>query len=205
MDCLLRIVEESSAPEIEIDEERLREFLKHVKVWDFVKMSQDEYQSLSAAERFSILKDYYSKMCQKYGSGKWSILFFFYALILFVHEFCLDFFLCSYFFYLVSSPRIDFGIESAASFVIKKANVITLTKETGDISNKTVLRVFPHETSGEKVGRKNGYFGDIRLDYNMEKANFPEKLLIYINQSYLIVQKLKKKKCIIVTTTYWVK
>ena len=84
---LLKIVEEPSAPEIKIDEERLREFLDCVKLWDFVKMNQHEYQSLHAAERFSILKDYCFKMCQKYGSGKWSILFFYSDFILFVYFF----------------------------------------------------------------------------------------------------------------------
>ena len=74
MDGLLSIVEEPSAPEIEIDENRLREFLSRVKIWDFIKISQNEYQALSAAESFSLLKDYQIKMSQKYGSGKHSIL-----------------------------------------------------------------------------------------------------------------------------------
>ena len=33
-------------------------------------------------------------------------------------------------------PSVDFGIDSAASSVIKKANVITLTRETASSSGK---------------------------------------------------------------------
>ena len=60
---------------------------------------------------------------------------------------------------------VDFGIESAASPVIKKANVITPTKETVGNSDKNMVtrlvaenssegELFPHETSGEKVWKK---------------------------------------------------
>ena len=63
MDRFLSIVEEQ--PSVEIDEGRLRQFLSRVKVWDFVKILQLEYQSLPATARFSILKKIYNK----YGSG----------------------------------------------------------------------------------------------------------------------------------------
>ena len=49
-----------------------------------------------------------------------------------------------------------------------------------------------HEIAGERVWKEGGYLGDLRADYNMEKVNFPENSLIYINQAYLTVQKNKK-------------
>ena len=66
MEKSLSIVEKQ--PSIEIIEGRLRHFLSYGKVWDFIKISPQEYQSLPATERYSILKDYYAQMCKKYGS-----------------------------------------------------------------------------------------------------------------------------------------
>ena len=53
MEKFLSIVEEQ--PSVEIDEGKFRQFVSHVKVLDFVKISLLEYQSLPATERFSIL------------------------------------------------------------------------------------------------------------------------------------------------------
>ena len=44
MDKFLRIVEEQ--PSVEIEENTLRRFLSHIKVWNFVGISQLDYQSL---------------------------------------------------------------------------------------------------------------------------------------------------------------
>ena len=94
-------------------------------------------------------------------------------------------------FIIFLATPVSFGIESAASAAIKKANVITLTKEIAPSNNdknmvtKLVAEnssdrdMFPHEITGEKVWSKNGYFGDVRLDYKMEKANFPENLFFF--------------------------
>ena len=80
--------------------------------------------------------------------------------------------------------------------------MFTLTKETaaGDSSKHFVSKLVaenkvdgePHETAGECVWQQNGYFGAVRTDYNMEKANFPENSLFYVNQAYLTIQKSKK-------------
>ena len=64
MEKFLSFAEEQSS--VEIDEGRLKHFLSYVKVWDFIKISQQEYQSLPATER-SILKDYYAQIYKKYG------------------------------------------------------------------------------------------------------------------------------------------
>lgn len=45
------------------------------------------------------------------------------------------------------------------------------------------------ETTGERVWNENGFFGDGRSDFGMAKANYSEKTLIYINKTYLMVEK----------------
>ena len=74
MEEFLSIVEEQ--PSVKIKEERLRQFLSHTKVWDFVNISQQEYQSLPATDRYSILQNYYKKMTEKYSSAYKNILLF---------------------------------------------------------------------------------------------------------------------------------
>ena len=39
--------------------------------------------------------------------------------------------------------------------------------------------------SGEQVWKRNGYFSDEKADLNIEKQNFPENALCYINQGYI--------------------
>ena len=47
----------------------------------------------------------------------------------------------------------------------------------------------PGKISGEQIWKKNGFFSDGRADFNIEKKNFPENTLCYINQSYLSTVK----------------
>ena len=77
---------------------------------------------------------------------------------------------------LLGSPSIDFGIDSAATSVIKKANILTLTKETATTGENKVDGE-PYETTGERAWQQNGYFGGVKIDYNMEKVNFPQNSL----------------------------
>ena len=48
------------------------------------------------------------------------------------------------------------------------------------------------EVSGEKIWKKHDFFNAIKSDFNMEKVNYPENTLFYINQAYLTVKKNKK-------------
>ena len=58
--------------------------------------------------------------------------------------------------------------------------------------NKSLSRS-KNEDKQETVWEKNGYFDQIRSDYNLEeKANFPENALVYINQVHLLEVKSKK-------------
>lgn len=48
------------------------------------------------------------------------------------------------------------------------------------------------EISGEKVWSSEGYFKNQLTDYNIEKVNYPEILITYVNQAYLTMQSGKK-------------
>ena len=56
MEKLLSIVEEQ--PSVVIDESRLRKLLSHTKVWEFIKISEQDYKYLPATNRYSVLQDY---------------------------------------------------------------------------------------------------------------------------------------------------
>ena len=75
-----------------------------------------------------------------------------------------------------------------------------MTKATTDndknISLNIVAATFENqlgsqEVSGERVWRNIGYFDTGKSDYSMEKVNFPENTLLYINQAFLTVKKNK--------------
>ena len=40
--------------------------------------------------------------------------------------------------------------------------------------------------------KQGGIFGNVRTDFNLEKVNFPENLLFYVNQGYLTIQNSRK-------------
>ena len=75
-----------------------------------------------------------------------------------------------------------------------------MTKATTDndnnISTNIVAATFENqlgsqEVSGKRVWRNFGYFDTRKSDYSMEKVNFPENTLLYINQAFLTVKKNK--------------
>ena len=49
-----------------------------------------------------------------------------------------------------------------------------------------------NEIAGEKIWPANDFFQDVKSNFGMEKFNFPENTLIYINQTYLRVQRVEK-------------
>ena len=84
---------------------------------------------------------------------------------------------------------------------VQKANLVLMSMATTEndknVSTEVVAATFENEirseeVSGEKVWRNYGYFNARKSDYSMEKVNFPENMLLYINQSYLTVKKYKK-------------
>ena len=71
------------------------------------------------------------------------------------------------------------------------------TENDRNVSPKIVTETFENdlssvEVSGEKVLKNSSYFDARKSDYLMEKVNFPENILFYLNQSYLTVKKNKK-------------
>ena len=71
------------------------------------------------------------------------------------------------------------------------------TKSDRNVSTKIAAATFENdlgsvEVSGEKVWKNFIYFDAKKLDYSMEKVNFPENTPFYLNQWYLTVKKNKK-------------
>ena len=80
----------------------------------------------------------------------------------------------------------------------KKANLVSMSKATTandkNLGTKIVATTFENEigfeeVSEERVSRKFGYFNARKSSYSMEKVNFPENTLLYMNQSYLTIKK----------------
>ena len=69
-----------------------------------------------------------------------------------------------------------------------------MSKEVSDKdrSMKTQLLMSTNtdeKISGEKVWKKNGFFGEIKPEMNIEKVNMPENTLFYMNQGYISTVK----------------
>ena len=83
---------------------------------------------------------------------------------------------------------------------INQSSVIKLTKQSAGTNQALTTTLVAEsqngndvsEIAGEPVWKISGYFGQLRTDYNLEKANFPQNALLYLNQAYLTVQKSKK-------------
>ena len=75
----------------------------------------------------------------------------------------------------------------------KRANLVSMTKAATkndkNVSTKIAAATFENDfasaVSGEKVWKNFDYFDAIKSDYSMEKVDFPENTLFYLNQSYL--------------------
>ena len=80
--------------------------------------------------------------------------------------------------------------------MIEKVNLLLLSREATekDRSLKTQLLLSTNSQSTEKISReavwrKQGFFSDKKADVNLEKRNFPENTLFYINQRYISTVK----------------
>ena len=83
----------------------------------------------------------------------------------------------------------------------KKTNLVSMTRAATEnnrnVSSKTVATTFENilgllRTQVKRFGKTSASFDARKSDYLMEKANFPENILIYLNQSYLTIKKNKK-------------
>ena len=95
--------------------------------------------------------------------------------------------------------------------VFKKANLVSMNKATMEnhknVSTKIVAASFENEigseeVSTERVWRQYGFFDSRKFEYSMEKVNYPENTILYLNQAYLNVKE-KQKKSIIVIFLFW--
>lgn len=76
--------------------------------------------------------------------------------------------------------------------MLEKANLLLLTKEVTDKDQS--LKHSPscdrfgktEKISGEQIWKNLGYFGDEKANFNIEKKNFPENALFYVNQGLLL-------------------
>ena len=155
MERYLSIVEGDT--KLVIDKVKLKQFLTHTKIWEYARITEQDYQEMSNADRFALLQDYYTHMNNVTGQA----------------------------------------IDSATASHIKQASTITLSKQVAGSSQNFSTTVESRngdvsEIAGEPVWKKYGYFSQLRADYNLEKVNFPENDLFYINQAYLTVIKSKK-------------
>lgn len=50
----------------------------------------------------------------------------------------------------------------------------------------------PEIISSDPLWNKQEYFSDERVDFNIEKRNYPENALCYINHEYLLTVKVGK-------------
>ena len=69
MKQFLKIEEEPSSNEVEIDPDNLKLFNSQLKRWKYAKILAAEFQKLSFDDRSSILKKYYADMCTTYLVG----------------------------------------------------------------------------------------------------------------------------------------
>ena len=74
--------------------------------------------------------------------------------------------------------------------MLEKASMLLLSKEASEkdriLKTQFLISANSQETekiSGEDVWKRNGYFLDERANFNIEKKNFPENALTYVNQS----------------------
>ena len=99
-----------------------------------------------------------------------------------------------------SSASTTTAVDNAVSDAIKLSKQISLTKNISfpekDIETTIVASEFDDENgqvfSTSRIWPEVGYFNNQLTDFNMKKVNYPENLVIYVNQVYLTVQNSKK-------------
>ena len=78
--------------------------------------------------------------------------------------------------------------------LLGKSNMLLLSKELNekDRKLKAQLKISTKnedKTPSENVWMENGFFKDIKSDFNIFKTDFPKDSLIYINQAQLTIKK----------------
>ena len=70
----------------------------------------------------------------------------------------------------------------------------------GDKRMKTQLYVSnnANDKSTEKLFKHNSFFGEQTSDFTLEKANYPENILVYINQASILPRKNNEEAIFVV-------
>ena len=68
MEKYLSIVEEHTNA-VKIDEVKLRQFLAQTNVWEYARITEQDYLRISPNDRFTLLEDYYAHMNRVAGQG----------------------------------------------------------------------------------------------------------------------------------------
>ena len=86
----------------------------------------------------------------------------------------------------------------------EKANLMSLSKASIENNRNVNTNFFAAtienenetvEVSGEKIWKKHDFFNAIKSDFNMEKVNYPENTLFYINQAIKVKNNKKIFYC----------
>ena len=145
--------------------------------------------------RSSILKKYYVNMSGKYsvGADKMFSVSFLVVLELILGCFWADFWSRDWEIFNFCLEKVSPSFTKASLVSMRK----TITENHKNVSTDIIAATFENEigsevVSGERVWSNHGFFNARKWDYLMEKINIPENILLYINQSYLTVNKHKK-------------
>ena len=180
---------------LEIETQLLR-FMEKTPVWEFFNVSREVYCSSSKDEKAARIKNYYQQMlqkCKKY--------FFYLVCHVLTSVLCLNQASWSKKFSFLASFLMFFVLEHAPLMTdsvtaIEKANMLILTKETNEkdrnLKSKLLIATKNDEKSqSEKVFLEDGFFKNIKSDFNIFKVDSPENTLFYIDQGQLSIHKGK--------------
>ena len=136
MEEFLKIVEKPSSSEIDIESDRLKFFNTKLKIWDYANVSFEEQQKCSFDNRSAILRNYYSKMCNRYpGRGIFFVIFFLRLLLFFVW---LSFFYEASFLIFVLDES-NLGLLPMNSF--KSANLVSMRKSATEDDRNLITKI----------------------------------------------------------------
>ena len=83
------------------------------------------------------------------------------------------------------------GFDSPLKNSLQSSNMMLLSKEINEKDRQLKFQLLVASTSdeeknsSERIWMENGFFGNIRSDFNIHKKDFPENALCYVNQAYL--------------------
>ena len=191
VDKYLNILESPRPGQGNFDAEKVWLMNSKISMWDFYGVPQEVYSTFSVEEKSKMLREYYSKLLQKYyGPGK-KLLFLSGWLGL-----------CTGYFGLFSGKN-SLAYSLVIAFVLFVASQHALSTETDSSISQTIMdsnKIFMMKNifsdnraetaiTAEKTSFKRntiniwpdcGFFRQQPCDFSDEKENFPENSIYYI-------------------------